>query len=374
MHTGQGYVNLTNSEITINPRSNPSLIGHELAEQRFLTVWQTGRIPHAWLLTGPRGIGKATLAFRMARFVLLNDENQRTSSGLFKDLTEPSLELNAENPVFRRIASGGHADLMTLERSVNIDTNRLRTNIPVEDVRAAGKFLRLTASEGGWRVIIIDSADELNRNAANALLKILEEPPDKALILLVCHTPSRLLPTIRSRCCNMPLTPLHRDDILLLLQNHLPSYSSENLQALCLLSDGSPGRGVSLAQAGGLDLYREMVSLLSTLPDIETALLHSFGDRLARRGAEDNFRIFTELLSWWVSRLITLGARKMVIANIIPEEDGCAKRLLSVSGVDRWLEVWEKINTLASQTDRLNLDRKKTLLNIFHALKAAASG
>ena len=365
---------MNNSEITILPRANPSLIGHEIAERRFLKIWQSRRIPHAWLLTGPRGVGKATLAFRMARLVLLNDEDQSISSGLFEDPKGSSLELNTENPVFRKIASGGHPDLMTLERSLNLDTKRLKTTIPVEDIRTAAQFLRLTSSEGGWRVIVIDSADDLNRNAANALLKILEEPPDKALILLVCHAPSRLLPTVRSRCCNLPLTPLHHDNIFLLLKEHLTGFSIEDLKTLSLLSDGSPGRGISLAEAGGLDLYREMISLLSTLPDMEAELLHDFGDRLARRGAEDNFRIFTELLSWWVSKLISLGTRKEVTIDIIPEEEGCAERLLSLSGVDRWLEVWEKINTLASQTDRLNLDRKKTLLNIFHTLKAAASG
>jgi DNA polymerase-3 subunit delta' len=275
--------------------------------------------------------------------------------------------------VFRKVASGGHPDLMTLERSVNTETNRLRNTISVEDVRSAGQFLRLTASEGGWRVIVIDSADELNGNAANALLKILEEPPEKALIFLICHAPSLLLPTIRSRCCSMSLTPLNTDNIFFLLKEYLTGFSNEELESLSFLAEGSPGRGISLAQAGGLELYREMVGLLSNLPDTETALLHNFGDRLSRRGAEDNFQLFTELLSSWISKLISSAVQKKGITNVIPEEEGCANRLLSISGVDRWLEVWEKVNTLSRQTNRLNLDRKKTLLNIFHSLKTAAS-
>jgi len=117
-----------------------------------------------------------------------------------------------------------------------------------------------------------------------------------------------------------------------------------------------------------------MISLLFSLPDTETALLHDLGDRLARRGTEENFRIFTTLLTWWISKLISFGAQNQVMINIVPEEEGCARRLLSLSGVDRWLEVWEKINSLASQTDRLNLDRKKTLLNIFYSLEVAANG
>lgn len=364
---------MTDSDVTNHPRFNPRLIGHGHAEQRFLSTWLSDRLPHGWLLTGPRGIGKATLAFRIARFVLSNGGDQAAAPGLFGEPVVPSLGLDAENPVFRRIASCGHADLMTLERTINPDTNKLRNTIAVEDVRRAGDFLRLTASEGGWRVVIIDSVDELNVNAANALLKILEEPPDRALMLLVCHAPGRLLPTIRSRCCQMPLTPLQDEEVISILQTSNPNLPPNDLQPLCQLSDGSPGRASALAEQGGLELYREMVSLLAALPKTDTSALHNFGDRLARRGAEDNFRIVTELLAWWVSRLVRVGARGMNVPNIVPEEEGCAARLLSATGVDHWLEVWEKINRLASQTDGLNLDKKQALLNMFHALKGAAT-
>jgi DNA polymerase-3 subunit delta' len=364
---------LTDSDATDHPRFNPSLIGHSDVEQKFLSIWESARLPHGWLLTGPRGIGKATLAYRIARFVLSNGGDQAAAPGLFGETVVSNLELDVEDPVFRRIASGGHADLMTLERTINTDTNKLRATIAVEDVRRAGDFLRLTASEGGWRVVIIDSVDELNINAANALLKILEEPPDRALMLLVCHAPGRLLPTIRSRCCQMSLTPLQDEDLISILQSSNLNTPPSDLPPLCQLSDGSPGRAEALAEEGGLELYREMVSLLATLPDTKTSAIHSFGDRLARRGAEDNFRIVTELLAWWVSRLVRIGARGSDVPNIVPEEEGCAARLLSATGVDRWLEVWEKINRLASQTDGLNLDKKQALLNMFYALKRAAT-
>jgi DNA polymerase-3 subunit delta' len=229
---------LTDSETTNHPRFNPSLIGHSDAEQKFLSIWQSDRLPHGWLLTGPRGIGKATLAFRIARFVLSNAGDQAAAPGLFGEPAVPSLELDADHPVFRRIASGGHADLMTLERTINTDTNKLRNTIAVEDVRRAGDFFRLTASEGGWRVVIIDSIDELNVNAANALLKILEEPPDRALMLLVCHAPGRLLPTIRSRCCQMPLTPLQDEEVISILQSSNPNLPPNDLQPLCQLYTG----------------------------------------------------------------------------------------------------------------------------------------
>ena len=172
---------MDNQIISPQPRLNPFLFGHQTVEQTFLTSWNSGRIPHAWLLSGPQGIGKATLAFRLARFVLASKREEKTGMNLFGDI-EANLEMDCDDPVFKRVASGGHADLMTLERPVDKETNRLKSSIPIESVRTAGDFLRRTASEGGWRVLVIDSADELNLNAANALLKILEEPPDLMIL------------------------------------------------------------------------------------------------------------------------------------------------------------------------------------------------
>ncbi|MGH7092569.1 MAG: DNA polymerase III subunit delta', partial [Stellaceae bacterium] len=181
------------------PRSNPDLAGHEVAERELRRLFETGRLPHALLLSGPRGIGKATLAFRLARFVLSQP------AGALGDLLGGSaaaddgdgLWVDPESGVFRRIAAGGHADLVTVERAYDPRRRRLRGEIVVGDTREIGGFLRLTPAEGGWRVVIVDGADAMNRNAANALLKILEEPPRQTLLLLVAHSAGRLLPTIR---------------------------------------------------------------------------------------------------------------------------------------------------------------------------------
>ena len=359
------------------PRRNPELLGHEDAEQRFLSSWRSGRAPHGWLITGPRGIGKATLAFRIARFVLANGGDKPDDGpGLFGDEPAPSAEtlyVDPENPVFRRVASAGHADLITLERAFNPDTNRLRASIPVDSVRGAGDFMRLTAAEGGWRVVIVDSADELNANAANALLKVLEEPPDRALLLLISHAPGRLLPTIRSRCCRMPLKTLGDADVAAIIARHRPDLSEADRVSLAALAEGSPGRALALADEDGLTLYRDLVSLLIQLPKADTVALHAFSDRLARRGAEESFRTASELLAWWIGRMARAGARGegATLPPIASEEAGCAVRLLAAAGVDRWVQVWEKINSLADQTDRLNLDRKQIVLNMFAALQGA---
>ena len=358
------------------PRENPVLVGHEAAEKRFLAAWRSGRMPHAWLITGPRGVGKATFAFRAARFVLSGGGAASAGPGLFGDFDDSApgegLFVPPDSPVFRRVARSSHGDLMTVQKSVNPDTKKLRTVVSVEDVRAAGEFMRLTASEGGWRVAVVDCADEMNLNAANALLKVLEEPPNRALMLVVSHAPGKLLATIRSRCCRLPLKRLDDGAVAGLLARMRPDLAPEDRAAIAALAEGSPGRALTLAEEDGLTLYRQIMVLMSALPRPPAAALHAFGDHLARIGAEDRFRTATELMAWWLGRAARAGARGQgEPAAIVAEERGCAARLLAAAGVDRWLEAWEKIVRLSDRTDRLNLDRKQVLLTMFHALQSA---
>src|SRR5436309_552463 len=237
------------------PRANPDLLGHETAEAELRRLFDSGRMPHALLLSGPRGIGKATLAFRLARFVLANGGGDGPPGGLFGEPGASDLAITPDSGTFRRVASGGHADLLTVERAYDPRRRRLRGEIIVENTREIGTFLRLTPAEGGWRVVIVDGADEMNRNAANALLKILEEPPRRALLLLVAHGPGRLLPTIRSRCRRFPLTPLPPAIVRELLLRYRPDLPAPQAEALTALSSGSIGRALDLAAAGGIELY-----------------------------------------------------------------------------------------------------------------------
>jgi len=202
------------------PRENPDLEGHAAAEAQLLEAWRSGRLPHGWLFTGPQGIGKATLAYRFARFVLAGGGD---GGGLFGDAPS-DLRLDPAHPIFHRVASGGHSDLMFLEKG--------KTVIKVEDVRAAGTFLSLTPGEGAWRVVIVDSADDLNTAAANALLKVLEEPPDRALLILVSHAPGSLPATVRSRCCRLPLHPLPEATVRGLLGRWRPALAEDDAAAL----------------------------------------------------------------------------------------------------------------------------------------------
>ena len=352
------------------PRGNPHFQGHDGAEKTLMEAFGSSRLPHAWLIAGPRGVGKATLAFRFARHVLARGGAEETG-GLFGDARAPvqDLHLDADDPLFRRVASAGHADLLTVERRIG-DNGKRRTEIVVDDVRAIGTFLRLTPAEGGWRVVVIDSADDMNRHAANALLKVLEEPSPKALLLVVSHNPGRLLATIRSRCRRLTLKPLGDGKLAELLNRYRPDLEEEDARDLARLGEGSIGRALALSNEGGLDLYRDLMGVIESLPVIDVAALHALGDRLARPGAEDAFLTATQILQWWLGHLILVGAQAD------PAIDGGEKEhmkgLLAGRGLDPWLEVWDKFTHLLARADGANLSPKQVVLNVFFAIENAA--
>ncbi|MBI3445950.1 MAG: DNA polymerase III subunit delta' [Magnetospirillum sp.] len=353
-----------------HPRETSGLLGHPLAERALLDAWNSGRLAHAWLLCGPKGIGKASLAYRFARFVLSGGGE---GGGLFGGAPE-SLDIRPDHPIFRRISAQGHADLETVERGWSDDKKtKLKTEIVVEDVRGIGQFMSLTPAEGGWRVVIIDSADEMNRNAANAVLKVLEEPPRNALMLLVSHSPGRLLPTIRSRCRRLVMQPLAEEVVADLLARQRPELPSAEVESLARLAEGSIGKALALADEGGLDLYRELLGLLQGLPKLDIPALHAFGDKVARPENEGSFRTVTELLGWWLARLIRAGGRQgRGMAEVMAGEGALMSRLLAAASLEHWLEVWEKINTLFARTEAVHLDRKQAVLGAFLAVERLA--
>lgn len=357
----------TEEAVWPHPRRTAELRGQEAAEGVLLRAHASGRLPHAWLLSGPRGVGKATLAFRFARFLLAPDCQ---GGGLFGDAPD-SLEVPAEHPVFRRVAASGHADLMTLERGED-DKGKPRTVIPVEDVRRLLSFARMTAGEGGWRVAIVDAVDEMNRNASNALLKILEEPPPQCVLLLVSHAPGSLLPTIRSRCCQLPLAPLEEAVVAELLARHHPELAAEEVAALARLADGSIGRALALAAHGGLDLYRELIGLLGTLPRLDVPRLHKLAEKWGQGKDPQAFQTGMELLIWWLGRFIRAGSTGRPAPEVVAGEAALARRLLEGRPLAQWLGLWEKISRLFARTEAANLDRKQAVLSAFLDLENAA--
>src|SRR5690349_6732922 len=322
------------------PRLNPYLIGHEAAERAYLGAWASGRLAHAWLICGLRGIGKATLAYRMARYALAGGPGADLFGG------EPSLAMSAEHPVFRRVAALGHGDFRAVERPTDPKTKKRKTVITVEEIRGIGSFLSMTPSEGGWRTVVIDAADEMNTNAANAVLKVLEEPPKRALLFLVAHNPDRLLPTIRSRCRRLDLRPLDTNQVTALMRRYRPDLGNTDVAALASLADGSIGRALELADEGGVALFRDLLTLLKDVPRLNVGRLHALTDQ-ALRG--DVFRTLSGLLSWWLARVIATGARGDIgtLSEIVAGEAELATRLLAMAPPAAWAEVWDKINEIA---------------------------
>ncbi len=359
------------------PRANPDLLGHESAARALERLYRGGKLPHAILLGGPRGIGKATLAFRFARFLLA----QGSSGGAADFLGgrgEAGLAIDPDSGAFRRVAAGGHADLLTVERAWDPRRKRLRGDIVVEDTREIGAFLRLTAAEEGWRIVVVDGAEEMNRNAANAVLKILEEPPSRALLMLVSHSPGRLSPTIRSRCRRLTLGALPQAVAGRLIARYRPQLDDAEAEVIAGLCGGSVGRALELVDAGGLTLYRSLLELLVEAPAMDGVKLHGFADRLARADAEDGYRAVEELLTQFVARMATGAVRGGLAPGQIPAgeiaaaETTAIQRLAARVDPARWAELHGQIERDFSAARDLNLDRKQTMLGAFFAIAEAA--
>lgn len=356
-----------------SPRRNPEFVGHEEAEHRLLDAWSSGRMHHAWLIGGPPGIGKATLAYRFARFVLTQEDTEDGAGCLFGASAPPrSLHVSAGTPVFQRIAAGGHADLLTVERARDEKKNRLKRDIAVDDVRRIAPFLHMTSGEGGWRVAIIDGADRMNPSGMNAILKILEEPPPRALLLLVSDNPGGLLPTIRSRTRKLALNPLPEETVAALLGRYRPEVKADDRRVLAHLAEGAIGRAVALADAGGLGLYREMLDLLSGLPRLDPATVQGFAEKISRAGAEELYETATDLLVWWLARLARALAAGVLPPETVPGEGALIARLAAAGGLERWMQVWEKTAREFARAEAANLDKTLVVATALTALESTA--
>jgi DNA polymerase-3 subunit delta' len=333
----------------VPPRETAVLHGHSEVESVLLESYRSGRLAHAWLLGGTAGIGKATLAYRMARFVLAHPDHSQLPQ------TATSLHVDAEHPVARRIAAQAHGDLLVLERTINDKTDKLRQEIQVDDVRRTVKFFGSTPAEGGWRVAIVDAVDELNSEGANALLKILEEPPRQALLLLVSHSAGRVLPTVRSRCRLLSLRPLAASEVARAAAAAIAQNPSDpRITAAAAVAEGSVRRALALLDRSALDLRNLVLTLLERLPALDPRALHALGDRLY--GTEPaTLGTFVDTVNGW------LAAR----LDSAPQEPAV---------LDRIARIWEKFNQSAREVETFNLDRKPLVFNVFGWLAEASRG
>ena len=331
-----------------HPRETTVLFGHRDAEAALLNAYRSGRIPHAWLIGGPKGIGKSTLAYRMARFVLAHRDPLATE---VQDAE--TIEIDPSDPVTRHVATGAHGGLLTLERTAN-DKGVMRTVITVDETRETISFFGSTAAVEGWRVCIVDTVDELNPNAANALLKILEEPPRQSLFFLVSHAPGRVLPTILSRCRRLTLRPLSTADVSKAAANATNSAIEDPaLLEAAEAAEGSVARALTLLGGDAVKLHQRTAALLDTLPRLDLRELHALGDAL---GGSDRVALaaFIDSVDRWVSERLCAGDANANLARLA-----------------RLAEVWEKISGAARDTAEYNLERKPLVFSVFGMLAEA---
>ncbi len=345
------------------PAWSQTLIGHANAESDFLRAVAKDRMPHAWMITGPKGVGKATLAYRMARRLLRSEASAiATEGGLFGAEAPPAdhLDMAPSNPIFRRIAQQSHPDFRVLGRAINPKTGKMRNEIVVDDVRDVIDFMHLKPAMGGWRVVIVDCADDLNRNAANALLKMLEEPPARSVLILLANAPRALLPTLVSRCRRLGLRPLSETQIAAALADRFPGLGREELSLAALLSEGSLGRAIRIVEGDGGALFGEIGATLSSWPVAPTSRLHALAERMVGRAGEAQFELASEMLGWWFGRFLRRAAR-----NGAPETDlfvgeaALIERMAQAASLDRWLELWEKVRLIFGRVRDVNMDRKQ---------------
>lgn len=312
--------------------------------------FQSGRMHHAWLLTGPVGVGKATLAYRLIRRVLGGQPQ-----------TEGLLDVAQSDPVSARVQSLGHGDFVLLRRPYDHKTKKIRTEIPVAETRRLQDFFSRKSSEGGWRVCLIDSADEMNISAANGVLKTLEEPPEKALLILLSSSPGRLLPTIRSRCMHVPLRPVETADLTHWLGTR--GVDTQLAASAAAMSRGAPGKAFALAENED-SVLRPLKTLLTSLPSGNEKSEHRIADALAQPKSAAARALFWDALT------------DIVYHQALYAETGEWNTAFSPLKLDRpktfWLNLWDQLQQMQRAESALNMDKKTVMLSALSALRGAA--
>ncbi len=328
-----------------HPRETFDLVGHAEAERALFDAYAADRLPHALLIGGERGIGKATLAWRLARFILANPDPAAVR-------TARNLHVDPSHPAARQVAALSQPSFFLLRREWNEKTKRHFSEIRVDDVRQATQMFQRASQ--GYRICIVDCADELNRSAANALLKLVEEPPPRSLFLIITHRPALVLPTLRSRCQTLLLRPLSSDEVFAVLER-LGEADAAARRAAAERAQGSVAAALRLLADGGLELDRLVVRLLENLPDVDWRAVHVLADRVGGRDDEAAFeRLMVSIIAWIDARLRGEAGRG-------------AGRLAPLA------EVWEKAAEAARETEALNLDKRPLILSIFADLAGATS-
>jgi DNA polymerase-3 subunit delta' len=337
----------------LHPRANTALFGHEAAEAEFLEAFRQGRMPQAWLIGGREGIGKATFAWRAARFVLARPDPRLPAVARAHDLFT-----SEEEPAARRIVARAHPDVACLRREWDAKTKKHYTEIRVDDVRKTLGMFHHAAGAGGWRVAVVDSADDLNTAGANALLKMIEEPPPRSLFFIIAHRPARVLPTIRSRCRRLTLHPLTAEAAAQAIRaqgEDWADHAQDDLLRAAQRAGGSVGDAMRLLAQGALGMAERTEAELARLPDMNVRRVMALADASYGRDGQEAFETLLAGVFDWLGRSVRERA----------QEPGAVQRLAPLA------QVWEKIAASARETQALNLDRRPLVLSIFSDLSDA---
>jgi DNA polymerase-3 subunit delta' len=345
-----------------HPRETRVVHGHATEEAEFLRAYSSGRLHHAWMLTGPKGVGKATLAWRLARFLLATPEDD---GGMFAAPPPTTLDIPDDHPVARRMLQLAEPRNFLLRRGPNEKETALSQIISVDEVRKMKSFFTLSAADGGRRTAIIDSLDEMNPQAANALLKLLEEPPANVTLFLISHQPARLLPTIRSRCRELRLAPLGPDDLAAALAAAGGSVAPEEATALAELSAGSVGEAFRMTNLDGLALYTALTRLFTTLPRLDRPQALALAELAAARGAAETFDLIVTLIDVFLARLARAGTTGTLPPEAAPGEAQLLTRLSPQAVAARaWADLAQSLSARARRGKAVNLDPAALLMDM----------
>jgi len=363
---------LNKAEALLPPRESDFLIGHSGIEKLLKTRVDDNNMPHALIFNGPKGIGKSTMAFRLARYLLKNGQGVSQDS-LFGGEAIPAnngdrLTINRDDPIFSQVASAGHPDLLTLELSVDPKTQKVKKDINVESARKVAPFLRMTSSNGGWRVVIVDDADRLNRNAQNALLKILEEPPKNALLILVTHRLGALIPTIKSRCHLMNFNDLDAHEFESLLKSELDEeLSPQESKILSLLSGNRIGEIRTLLDNNAIYLIDSLIQIFDQWPNYDFMAIHKFSDRLIGNKQDIHFQFIAKSFSALLQKIILAKAKGEMLEA--PFASNNIENFKSQHDLEYFLNLYEVITEHFKEATISSLDKKIAVINAFHILK-----
>ena len=354
-----------------HPRETLRVFGHADAQAEMLRAHGSGRMHHAWLMTGPRGVGKATLAWRFARFLLATPDDD---GGMFAPPPPQNLDIPADHPVARRMVQLAEPRLFLLRRGANLTGSALSADIRVDEVRKMKSFFALSAADGGARVAIIDAADEMNPGAANALLKLLEEPPARVTFLVIAHQPHRLLPTIRSRCRELRLGALPPDALAEALAQAGGEVAPAALQALGQLATGSVGEAFRLTNMDGLGTYQSLVALMSGLPRLDRPRALTLAESAAGRGAEDRFDLIVTLLDLLLARIARAGVSRTLPPEAARGEGDLITKLAPNDTAARaWADLAQTLTLRARRGRAVNLDPAALLMDSFLKIEETAA-